>query len=83
MAPLTMTLGDLRHFSCLKPFCVVWWRCSRTLGLVTDRSWVQFPAGLLARNIGKLSLASFRGCLFEYLLWLGVKVGISPLPGGR
>ena len=31
----------------------------------------------------QLSLASLRGRLIEYQLWLGVRTGMSPLPGGR
>ena len=37
----------------------------------------------LSRNIGQLSLASLRGRQIEYLLWLGVKAGFSPLSDGR
>ena len=33
--------------------------------------------------LGQLSLASLRGRLTEYQLRLGVRAGMSPLPGGR
>ena len=33
--------------------------------------------------LGQLSLASLRGRLIEYQLRLGVRAGMSPLPGGR
>jgi len=32
---------------------------------------------------GKLSLASLWGRLIEYQLWLRLRAGMSPLPGGR
>jgi len=35
-------------------------------------------------QLGQLSLASLWGCEIEYPLYLaGVKVGMSPVPGGR
>jgi len=33
--------------------------------------------------LGQLRLASLRGRLIEYQLRLGVRAGMSPLPGGR
>ena len=34
-------------------------------------------------QLGQLSLASLRGRLIEYQFRLGVRAGMSPLPGGR
>jgi len=34
-------------------------------------------------QLGQLILASFRGRLIEYQLWLGVRAGMSALSGGR
>ena len=61
---------------------------------VVDRSTSQndvnlhdFPLHAVATRglslLGQLSLASFRGRLIEYQLRLGVRAGMSPLPGGR
>jgi len=37
----------------------------------------------ISSQLGQLSLASLRGRLIEYQLRLGVRAGMSPLPGGR
>ena len=45
---------------------------------------VVFTARCYASEVlGQLSLASLRGRLIEYQLRLGVRAGMSPLPGGR
>jgi len=41
------------------------------------------PSQYVTSQLGQLSLASFQGRLIEYQLRLGVKPGMSPLPGGR
>jgi len=47
-----------------------------------DRLWVGTSSRYVTRQPGQLSLASLRGRLIEYQLRLGVKAGMSPLPGG-
>ena len=41
------------------------------------------PSRYVTSQLGQLSLVSLRGRLIEYQLRLGVKAGMSPLPGGR
>jgi len=48
---------------------------------VTDKSQIQFPVGLLSRNIDQLSLASLWCSQIEYLLCLRVKDGILTSAG--
>ena len=47
----------------LRGGCVAWWLSGRALDLrvTACRSWIQFPAGPLSRNIGQLSRACLRG----------------------
>jgi len=41
------------------------------------------PSRYVTSQLGQLSLASLWGRLIEYQLRLGVRAGMSPLPGGR
>jgi len=48
-----------------------------------DKNDAEVLLSSILTALGQLSLASFRGRLIEYQLWLGVTTGMSPLPGGR
>jgi len=50
-------------------------------GWVTGRAGI--PSRYVTSQLGQLSLASLQGRLIEYQLRLGVRAGMSPLPGGR
>ena len=59
-------------------------RARLVLGRVMgDRLWAGIPSRHVTSQLGQLSLASLRGRLIEYHLRLGVRAGMSPLPGGR
>jgi len=50
-------------------------------GWVTGRAGI--PSRYVTSQLGQLSLASLQGRLIEYQFRLGVRAGMSPLPGGR
>ena len=58
-------------------------RRARVTTAIGDRLRAGIPSRAVTSELGQLSLASLRGRLIEYQVRLGVKAGMSPLPGGR
>jgi len=55
---------------------------ARRARLHGDRLRAGIPSRYVTSQLDQLSLASLLGRLIEYQLRLGVRAGMSPLPGG-
>jgi len=58
-------------------------RRAQVITWMGDRLRAGIPSRYVTNQLGQLSFASLRGRLIEYQLRLGVREGMSALPGGR